>query len=357
VYGVRANSSNAVALANVKMRQIAVRTAAGVAISGVSIYLVAKAISIPDTLRVLADARWAAVGLTVVLLGLDIAVRGLRWRILLSPIAVLPQGTVLAHLLVGYLANSALPVRLGELVRSFSLGDREGISRSAVVGTVVVERFVDLGVLAVSVFIGVAFVTSASAFLLAAVTGLAVGLGGLTILLAIGRFGPHARWLDRVPAGKVRSTLHGLVNGVSVLRSTGVFTQSLVLSALAWAITGSAFLTAASAVGLNLSIPEALLFAAAVNLATAIPAGPGYLGTFELAAISISAAMGISPTTGLATGVIVHVATLALTSIGGLGSLAVLHLVTPHADDRGGRRVEQLAIAIGNDADDEASGI
>jgi glycosyltransferase 2 family protein len=334
------------------MRKIAVRTAAGIAISGVSIYLVAKAISIPDTMRVLAEARWAAIGLTVALLSLDIIIRGLRWRTVLGPIAVLPPGAVLAHLLVGYLANSVLPVRLGELVRAFSLGDREGISRSAVVGTVVVERFIDLGVLAIAVFIGVAFVASASAFLLAAITGLAVGLGGLAILLSMGRFGPHARWLDRVPAGSVRSTLHGLINGVSVLRSNGVFLQSLVLSALAWAVTGLAFSTAASAVGLSLSFPEALLFAAAVNLATAIPAGPGYLGTFELAAVSVSAAIGISPMTGLATGVIVHVTTLVLTSVGGFGALAVLHVITGRADGR--RPVEQLATARGNNADDEA---
>jgi uncharacterized protein (TIRG00374 family) len=335
------------------MRQIAVRTAVGGAISGVAIYLVANAISIPDTARVLSEARWAGITVTVVLLSLDIVLRGLRWRTLLGPIAVLPRGTVLAHLLIGYLANSALPVRLGELVRAFSLGDREGISRSAVVGTVVVERFIDLGVLAIATFIGVAFVASASGFLLAAVTGLAIGLGGLAIVLAMGRFGPHARWLDRVPAGRVRSTLHGLINGVSVLRSGGVLAQSIVLSAVAWAVTGLAFSSAASAVGLSLSIPEALLFAAAVNLATAIPAGPGYLGTFELAAISVSAAMGISPITGLATGVIVHVATLALTSVGGLGSLGVLHGISQRADGRSGRRVEQLAIVRGTDGDDE----
>jgi uncharacterized protein (TIRG00374 family) len=50
-------------------------------------------------------------------------------------------------MLVGYLANNVLPARLGELVRSHYLGDREGISRSATLGTVVVERVVDTVVL------------------------------------------------------------------------------------------------------------------------------------------------------------------------------------------------------------------
>ena len=53
---------------------------------------------------------------------------------------------MLAYLLVGYLANNILPARLGELVRSHYLGDREGISRASALGTVVVERIVDTAV-------------------------------------------------------------------------------------------------------------------------------------------------------------------------------------------------------------------
>jgi len=327
-------------------RQTALRAAVGVAVSVAAIYLVTRAISVDDTLRVLADARWDLVALTGLLLAIDVAIRGLRWRALLSPIALLPRGSVLGHLLVGYLANSALPARLGELVRAFSLADREGMSRSAVVGTVVVERLIDLGVLAIAAFAGIAFVTSASVFLLGAVTGLVVGFGGLAVLLFMGRTGAAPRWLDRVPAGRIRSTVHGLINGLSVIRSAAVLTQATIFSAVAWGVTALAFATAGSAVGVNLTIPQALLFAAAVNLATAIPAGPGYIGTFELAAISVSAAIGISPLTGLAMGLIVHASTLILTSLGGLASLAALHLLPERDEVRVSRQLAQgLAVA------------
>ena len=176
-----------------------------------------------------------------------------------------------------------------------------------------------------------------------------VGFGGLAALLFMGRAGADSRWLDRVPAGRIRSTLHGLINGLSVIRSVTVLTQAIILSAVAWGITGLAFAAAATAVGVSLTFPEALLFAAAVNLATAIPAGPGYIGTFELAAISVSAAIGIQPQTGLALGVIVHGATLILTSLGGVASLAVLHLVPVRGRDRVAQHAEVLAIAQGGD--------
>jgi len=77
----------------------------------------------------------------------DLVFRALRWQILIRPICRVPLRRLSAYMLVGYLANNVLPARLGELVRSHYLGDREGISRSATLGTVVVERIVDTVVL------------------------------------------------------------------------------------------------------------------------------------------------------------------------------------------------------------------
>ena len=54
-----------------------------------------------------------------------------------------PYRRVLGYTYIGYLANNVLPARLGELYRSHALGEGEGVSRTTVLGTVVVERVVD----------------------------------------------------------------------------------------------------------------------------------------------------------------------------------------------------------------------
>jgi uncharacterized protein (TIRG00374 family) len=335
----------------------ALRAGVGIAISVVSVYLVTQAISVDDTIQALGAASWYGIALTAGLLATDVLIRGLRWRALLAPIAVLPRPTVLAHLLVGYLANNALPARLGELVRAFSLGDREGISRSAIVGTVVVERLLDAGLLGISLLFGLAIVSSASILLVAGITGLAVGLVGLALLLAMTASGPHARLLDRVPAGRLRSTFHGLINGFSVIRSTSAMVEAVVLTVVAWAVTALAFAAAGTAVGLNLTVAEAILIAGAVNLATAIPAGPGYIGTFELAAVSVAAAIGISPAAGLAMAVIVHLATLVLTTTGGIGALLSLYVSREGAGVRSTGAAEPVTVmASETEAQDLASG-
>ena len=110
-------------------------------------------------------------------------------------------------------------------------------------------------------------------------------------------------------------------------------------------------MAAAAAIGVNLGFAQAYLFAAAVNLATAIPAGPAYVGTFELAAVAVAVALSIPPVDGLAIGLIVHVATLVVTTLGGLAAMGMPYvapnlLATPKADSAD-------ALALVTDAEQE----
>ena len=95
-------------------------------------------------------------------------------------------------------------------------------------------------------------------------------------------------------------------------------------SLAAWGATVVGFAAAGQAVGVQLTWGQAALLAAGVSLATAIPAGPGYLGTFELAAVQIAAVFGVGPDPAVALAVLVHVVILALTSLG--GAIALLRL-------------------------------
>ena len=114
---------------------------------------------------------------------------------------------MLGYLLVGYLMNNILPARLGELVRSHYLGDREGISRTSALGTVVVERVVDLvvcvAIASVSLLVlNVRGVVSSAVLVGAAVAGLFV------VVLAIGIVAHRLPGADRL-----RSLMRALAAG------------------------------------------------------------------------------------------------------------------------------------------------
>jgi hypothetical protein len=95
-------------------------------------------------------------------------------------------------------------------------------------------------------------------------------------------------------------------------------------SVVAWSATVVGFAAAGHAVGVELTWGQAALLAAGVSLATAIPAGPGYLGTFELAAVQIAAVFGVGADPAVALAVLVHAVILVLTSVGGAVALLLL---------------------------------
>lgn len=67
-----------------------------------------------------------------------------RWIILINPLGYYPKFWNTFHsLMSGYLANLALP-RIGEITRCVALGKKEKIPVDQLIGTVVVERTIDL---------------------------------------------------------------------------------------------------------------------------------------------------------------------------------------------------------------------
>ncbi|HYN47797.1 MAG TPA: hypothetical protein VER83_02965, partial [Candidatus Nanopelagicales bacterium] len=73
------------------------------------------------------------------------------------------------------------------------------------------------------------------------------------------------------------------------------------------------------------------LLASGVSLVTAIPAGPGYVGTFELAAVEIARAVGVPADSAFALALLVHAAILAVTTAGGVVAFMATRAPAPPA--------------------------
>ncbi|MGA7159730.1 MAG: lysylphosphatidylglycerol synthase transmembrane domain-containing protein [Bacteroidota bacterium] len=88
-------------------------------------------------------------------------VRAWRWQYLLVPIKKnVTLRNSFSAVMIGYMVNNFLP-RVGEVVRPYTLGKLEGISKSAVFGTVIVERIIDI-ISFFSILLGVMFFYSDS---------------------------------------------------------------------------------------------------------------------------------------------------------------------------------------------------
>ena len=315
------------------------RAALGIGISVVALALVVQSVDLGAAWQAIrrADARWLL--LLVAFIAADVLLRGIRWRVLLGPVAEVPLRATLGSLLVGYLANNVLPARLGELVRSHDLGSRTGLSRSTILGTIVVERVVDTLVVVVIAAIAILVLSVRGVVASAVLVGVAVS-GLLVVGIAVGIVAHRLPGAERMTAVVARRPrIHGalvrLRAGLSIASDLPTMVVAVVLSVGSWSCTVLAFAAAAQAVGVEPTIGQAALLAAGTNLATAIPAAPGYVGTFELAAVTIAGSVGIPSASALAFAVLVHAASLLLTSVGGAVALVAggrRHLRTPVPD-------------------------
>lgn len=188
----------------------------------------------------------------------------------------------------GYLLNTFLPFRLGEIGRAFLLSRKSGMQFAEILPTIVIERIVDL-----------AFAT---AILLAALPYVAdsqgseqIGyiVGGLVIIGLVLMYGlaKNNKWaLDVFHKLSLRfpflqkiggSFLESFFNGLSVLTEGWLFIRFLFWMALNWFVALIAYYLIILAFFPQAQFEWALFVLGAAAFGGAIPALPGGVGTFE----------------------------------------------------------------------------
>jgi glycosyltransferase 2 family protein len=330
-------------------RRSAIRAILGIAISVAAAYILLRSVDVGAALGVLSRAYPGVVALMVGTVLLDVAARGARWRALLVPIQRIAYARVLGYTFLGYLANNVLPARLGELVRSHALGEGERLSRTTVLGTVVVERIVDTVIVVALAGVSVVLLDVGGVASTAVALG-AVFVGVLLIGLVVAVVSHRLPGADRVTAlaerfPKILDLGRRLREGLAVVSRPGTVAAALGYSALAWTFSILTFVIGGRAIGVELSLLEGALLSSGVALATIVPSGPGYLGTFELTAVGIATRFGIGANEAFAMALLVHAMILLVTSVG--GAVAALRLGVGLSTGSAGREGTETGSAPG----------
>ena len=119
----------------------------GIGLSVVLLVVFLVTIDVGRMGRALADANYVYLIPGIALYLVSVFFRTVRWQILLRHMGTVPVRRLYPVVVVGYMANNLLPMRMGELVRSYYLGQREGISKTSALATIFVERVLDAIVL------------------------------------------------------------------------------------------------------------------------------------------------------------------------------------------------------------------
>jgi len=195
----------------------------------------------------LRDANYFWALLAIPCLFISSIFRALRWRLLLNPIKKdISVGNLFSSLMIGYMVNNALP-RVGELVRPYNLGRLEKISKSAVFGTVLVERILDLLSFLLCLAVIFLFYQSALAQAFPWLTGASIILSIITVgafgffAFLLGRRDLAFRWLRKLMKPfsptleqKVENLLHSFLDGFLIIRQPGQYLMIAMQTAIIW---------------------------------------------------------------------------------------------------------------------------
>jgi uncharacterized membrane protein YbhN (UPF0104 family) len=310
------------------LRRPAVLVVVGVVVSAAALWLVLRGVDVGRVASILgaADGRPLLVALGVIVV--QALVRATRWRLLLPRRADGSRVPVLASLgamLVGYLGNAVMPARLGEVVRATLIGRREGIGAPEAVGSVVLERILDVLVLAALGATAATLVAAPGWMGTAALTGLLIAIGALVAAGVVG-FVAHRGASVRAPASVARiepvARLVGRVAaGARIADRPVAIGAAALLTIVAWLLDATVFWLVARSLGLELAPVAAVLVSAMAVLSTAVPTAPGYIGTFELAAVAAAGVAGIVGDAAVAFAVLAHVTAVVPLSLAGAAAL------------------------------------
>lgn len=238
--------------------------------------------------------------------------RGIRWRELLKPITSVGVIESTQIILLSFLANNFLPLRLGEIARAYILSKNRGIGKMKSFSTVILDRVIDglvlVGIFAVSVIFIEGLPPEVGQLML---LPLAIFAIAILVFLFPEKLMPHIKSaVRRLPfvGEKHLAILDDSVAGSASLRqgwgSKGVL---LVTSLLEWSVIAAMYMVIATQLGIQLSIAQLLLLTSIVSLSAMLPSAPGYLGTYEAVIAFVLVAFGFTAEQGVSIAIIGHV--------------------------------------------------
>lgn len=123
-------------------------------LSGIFLYIAFYNVDFSEVMRHVAGASLLWIGIYIVIWFVSHYLRAVRWKIILHSVKEdASVKNLFGALMIGYGVNCVVP-RLGEISRAVFVGRWEGLSKSSLFGTVIIERIIDI------LFIGLAVIVS-----------------------------------------------------------------------------------------------------------------------------------------------------------------------------------------------------
>lgn len=263
--------------------------------------------------------------------------RAIRWRILMAPLGFKPRvlNTFFA-VMVGYLANLAIP-RLGEVLKCTILGKYEKVPADKLVGTILVERVIDVISLVIVFLIAIATqldiigayaqTTLRKNFLSGGVELVVIKIVAVIALLIVGYYLMKfifKKYKDIGFIRKLNTLFNGVGAGLASIKNLQHKTAFILHTVFIWSCYAAGTYLGFFVIAETSDLPFAAVFPVLAFASIGMIVTPGGIGTYQYFIMEVMLLYGIAEGFGYANGILQWLAQFAIVLLVGFVSLLAL---------------------------------
>ena len=220
-------------------------------------------------------------------------VRAYRWRFMTDHIKKITLRSLFSSTMIGFMAINLLPARLGEVVRAYSLGAKENISKSATFATIILERIFDLiALLALVWFTLVFFPTPDEVKKVGYLTLILIAAILMVLYFLKTKTRPTLDVLEKPFMflklswrNKAKELFEKFATGLTILVDFKTLWLVFLISVLLWFATALSNYLIFLAFNIQPPIYASFILLIFVAFGISLPSSPGFIGTFQFACV------------------------------------------------------------------------
>jgi uncharacterized protein (TIRG00374 family) len=271
-------------------------------------------IHIEQLLGQIATIRWEWVALAVLCDIISYYCQGWRWRLILGNVGKIKAVKTTQAIYAGLFTNEILPLRIGEMVRTYLVSRWLSVPFFSIIPSLAVERLFD------GIWLGIGIGLTALFVHLPKNLANAAELLGVIVLVATGVFiflvfrkekafenksEPEA--VGQKPRKTIGSFLGEMARGIREIGVSRNFYQAFFASSLVLVFQILAFWLVMVGYGLPITLWEGAAAMMIVHLGTAIPNAPSNIGTYQFFTVIGVTLFGIDKTAATGFSVVVFI--------------------------------------------------
>ncbi|MBN2407930.1 MAG: flippase-like domain-containing protein [Elusimicrobia bacterium] len=307
----------------------------GIPLSILFLYLAFRKVEFSKAVEILKTTNYVYLIPALLAFLCDFTLRAVRWNFLLMPIKKCRFINSLSTVFIGFFANNVLPMRAGEIIRAVMLGEKEKISKTSVVATLVVERILDM--FALIILLMIAFFIFPFPDYIKKIWLIGLVILSIVLLLMYGLIFFQAftlrimdKFLHIFPkrlGDRIENMLKLFIQGLEIMKKSHYFFISFLLSIAIWLADAAVFFFVAKGMEIHqVGYMGAAFVMCVIALGISVPSSPGFIGVYEYFGILGCSVLGVDKSVALSFMLLTHVMQILAMSVMGTTFLAREHL-------------------------------